>query len=112
MSELATTIPPKGYGSLQARDWLKGLYYAVVGSIVLMFYFLVENLLQEHPHWPTWNEWLPLIKGFVQAFAGYIIGKIGVNNVGQIFQKDKPIVHVDAEDLKKVVEKAAEADGK
>lgn len=110
MSEIATTVPPKGFGSLQARDWLKGLYYAVIGQLVIMLYFLVDNLLQEHPHWPTWAEWLPSVKAFVSTFAGYVLGKIGVNNVGQLFQKDKPIVHVAADELKALLNKDNEAD--
>ena len=108
--EVATKVPPKGLWSLQARDFLKGLYYAVVGQLVIMIYFLIQNLLQEHPHWPTWAEWLPSVKAFVSTFAGYILGKIGVNNVGEIFTKDKPVVHVDATDLKNLENKARVAD--
>lgn len=99
MSENATTIPPKGLGSVNWNDLLKGIYYACIGQLVALVLFLFNSLLQEHPHFPTWIEWLPYVKATVAAIGGYLLGKFGINNVGQIFQKDKSIVHVDAEEL-------------
>lgn len=107
MSAVATTVPPKGLGSIQWKDFLKGLYYAIIGNVIYLVSFFISSLLQETPHFPTWAEWLPYIKGIAAAFGGYIVGKLGVNNVGQIFQKDKQIVHVDANDLKELENKAA-----
>lgn len=105
-TEVATTIPPKGLFSVQLKDFLKGLYYAAVGNVLYLIGFFINSLLQESPHFPTWAEWLPYVKGITVAIGGYIVGKLGVNNVGQIFQKDKPIVHVDAEDLEHLQNKA------
>lgn len=104
------TIPPKGLGSLQWHDLLKGLYYAAIGQLLALVGFLFTGLLQEHPHFPSWVEWLPYVKATLYAIGGYIAGKLGVNNVGQIFAKDKPIVHVDATALDELKAKAEQAD--
>lgn len=108
MSENATTIPPKGLGSIKLNDLWKGLYYAAIGQVLALAGFFVSGLLTEHPHFPTWAEWLPYVKATVYAIGGYIAGKFGVNNVGQILQPDKPVVHVDAEELKDLRDKADE----
>ncbi len=68
--------------------------------------FLITGLLTEHPHFPSWPEWLPYVKATVYAIGGYLAGKLGVNNVGQILKKDKPIVHVDAQALDQLKAKA------
>jgi hypothetical protein len=106
MEETSTTIPPKGLGSIKWNDLLKGLYYAVFGSIVLYFGFIFNSILQEHPRLPNWVESLPYIKGIAASFGGYLLGKLGVNNVGQIFTKDKAVVRVDATELKDLQQKA------
>lgn len=108
MAETATTIPPKGLGSVKWNDLLKGLYYAIIGQIVYLVTFFVGSLLQEHPHFPTWAEWLPYIKPIIYQIGGYLVGKLGVNNVGQIGKADKPIVHVDKEELNELQAKANE----
>lgn len=111
MSEqTATTVPPKGLGSVKLRDLWKGLYYIAISQVIVMLGLLGENILQEHPHFPTWIQWLPYLKAAVASLAAYLGGKLGVNNVGQIFQKDKPVVHVDVESLKELQEKANEAE--
>jgi len=100
------TIPPKGLGSLKLADLWKGLYYAASAQILALIYFLFEQLLTEHPHFPTWIEWLPYVRATVFAILGYLVAKLGVNNVGQIFTKDKPIVRVDAQALDELKAKA------
>lgn len=106
--ERATTVPPKGLWNIRWFDVLKSLYYACVTQIVALVVFLFASLLQEHPHFPTWAEWLPYIRATVYAMGGYIAGKLGINNVGQILQKDKPVVHVDAVELDTLQQKADE----
>ena len=108
MSEIASTVPPKGLGNVRWKDLLKGIYYSCFTQIIALIAFLVNGLLQEHPHFPTWVEWLPLVKLNVYAIGGYLAGKLGVNNVGQIFQKDKSVVHVDAEQLASLQEQVNE----
>lgn len=109
MSDTTPAIPPKGLGTLQWRDLLKGVYYAAIGQLLALGGFFLTSVLQEHPHFPSWVEWLPYVKATLYAIGGYITGKLGVNNVGQIFTKDKPIVHVDAQALEELKEKADSA---
>lgn len=106
MAEITATIPPKGLGSLQWRDLFKGLYYAAIGQLLALGGFFLTSVLQEHPHFPSWVEWLPYVKATLYAIGGYIGGKLGVNNVGQIWTKDKPIVRVDAQALDELKAKA------
>lgn len=110
MSELknAEVVPARGIGSLKWNDLLKGLYYAIIGQVLYLIGFFFSSLLQEHPHLPTWAEWLPYLKPVVIQIGGYIVGKLGVNNVGQILTGDKSVVHVDAEEYNDLKAKAAE----
>lgn len=112
MAENATNIiPPKGLGSVDViKSFLKGLYYAIIGQVIYVVVFLIDSFLQEHPHLPTWVEWLPYIKPIVYQIAGYIIGKLGVNNVGEIFTRNKPVVQVDQKHLEVVSAKAEALD--
>lgn len=112
MATPTATIPPKGLGNINWNDLWKGLYYAAIGQILALIGFFVSGLLTEHPHFPTWAEWLPYIKSTLYAIGGYLAGKFGVNNVGQILTKDKPIVRVDAEALDELKAKAEIADKK
>lgn len=106
MPDNSATIPPKGLGSLQWHDLLKGIYYAVIGQVLYLIGYFFSSLLQEHPQLPTWVGILPYVKAIGVTIGGYIVGKLGVNNVGQILQKDKPIVHVDADALDELKAKA------
>lgn len=108
MSEGATIVPPKGLGKIRWQDVMKGVYYACIGQLLALIGFFFTSLLQEHPHLPTWVEWLPYVKATLYAIGGYIAGKFGVNNVGQIFTKDKPIVHVDASELASLQQQASQ----
>jgi len=112
MSENGTTFPVKGLGNIRWKDLWKSLYYAAASQIVALILFFCDSLLQAHPHFPTWIEWLPYVKATFAAIAGYIIAKFGVNNVGQILQKDQPVVHIDVDSLNELKEKAASADTK
>ena len=103
---ITASIPPKGLGAIQWRDILKGVYYAASAQIIALIYFGIGQIFVPNPHWPTWVEWLPYLKAAVMAIVGYIIAKLGVNNVGQIFTKDKPIVRVDAQALDELKAKA------
>lgn len=106
MPDTTATIPPKGLGAIQIRDLFKGLYYAASSQLIALIYFGIEQIFVEHPHFPTWVEWLPYLKAFVLAIIGYPVAKLGINNVGQIFTKDKPIVRVDAAALDELKQKA------
>lgn len=97
---------PKKIGSVRLNDLVKGIYYAISAQIIALIYFGVEALFQEHPHFPTWAEWLPYTKAAVIGIVGYLIAKLGVNNVGQILQGDKPLVRVDANKLEELKTKA------
>ncbi len=103
------SMPPKGIGTVNwKRDLLKGLYYACAGQIIAILGFVGTSILKEQPHFPnTWVEWLPYVKGLIYTAAGYIGAKFGVNNVGQLFQKDKPVLLVAKEHLKDLTDKAA-----
>lgn len=110
MSEIATMIPPGGLGKIRGRDFIKGLYYACCGQILAIGYFAFDSILQETPVFPTWAEWLPYIRAFIIAVLGYVLGKLGVNNVGQILSKNKPVVSVHKEDLEEIIDKAKVAE--
>lgn len=112
MAQQVTPPPPKGLGTLNWRDLWKGLYYAAIGQILALIGFFFTSLLNEHPHFPTWVEWLPYVKATLYAIGGYIAGKFGVNNVGQIFTKNKPVVPVAVETLNDLKDKAEQADTK
>lgn len=110
MGEIATHIPPGGLGKIHARDFIKGLYYACCGQMLGMLYFAFDSILQETPIWPTWAEWVPYLRAFLLTVSGYVLGKLGVNNVGEILKKNKPIVAVHADDLQEVIDKAKVAE--
>lgn len=102
MSEIATiTIPPTGLGRIMFwRDLGKGLYYACAGQLLALVSYIGDSILQEHPHFPnTWIEWLPYVKNIAYAASGYVIAKFGVNNIGQIGKKNKPVVLVSQKHL-------------
>lgn len=99
MANQAAIPKTKGIGNIKWADLSKGLYYASIGTILTLVGFIVESILTEHPHFPSWVEILPYIKGVVASLGGYIVGKFGVNNVGQVLQKDKEVVRIDVDTL-------------
>lgn len=101
---------PGGLGKIHVRDFVKGLYYACCGQILGMLYFAFDSILQETPIWPTWAQWLPYIKAFVISVLSYVLGKLGINNVGQILTKNKPVVSVHKDDLQEIIDKAKVAE--
>ena len=107
-NEKLTPLPPEGFGKIKWHDLAKGLYYAVIGSVLTLLGFLVEGILTETPHLPTWVEILPYIKGVTATIGGYILGQFGINNVGQILKKNKEVVKIDVNTLEDLKEKASE----
>lgn len=106
MEEIGTTIPPKGLGSINLADFLKGLWISVGSSIIAFIYLFMNN------NWsmPSHADMIPYINAIVIGFISYIGKSLTTNNVGQLFQRDKPIVHVDAEELNALQEKATGLD--
>lgn len=102
MGETATTIPPKGLGSISLRDFWKGALVTVFGHLVAMIIFLIRQ-----DHWPTWVQWQPYVEVTVYTFLVYLGKNLGTNNVGELFTRDKPTVTVSAPELEKVVDIAA-----
>ena len=109
MSENAD-VPPKGLGSIKWQDILKGVYYAAIGQLVYLAIYFGNSILQATPHFPTWAEYVPYLKAVFASIGGYILGKLGVNNVGQIFTSDKPVVRMDVNAVNELKQKAAVAD--
>lgn len=106
---MSETTVPKGLGSINFwRDLLKGIYYAAIGQILYLIAFFINSLLVEHPRLPTWPEWLPYIKAVTVSVGGYIIGKFGVNNAGQILTKDQQMVRVRKDTLQELKDKASD----
>lgn len=56
---------------------------------------------------PTEADWIIMLKSTLAIIISYILKNLGTNNVGEILKKDKPIVHVDALELKELENKAA-----
>lgn len=106
MADTHTPPPPKGIGTIQLRDFVKGLYYAGIGQVLLIGGFVISSLLQEKPVLPTWEQYLPYLQSLATTLGGYILGKFGINNVGQILTRDKEVVKIDVATLENLKEKA------
>lgn len=105
MAENATTIPPQGLGKLKLNDFWKGALIAFGTSVLSGAYFLLTK-----DHFPTWVEFQPYLQTAVAAFIMYVLKNLGTNNVGELLQKDKPVVHVDAQQLDDLKAKADSVD--
>lgn len=101
MGQIATTIPPNGIGKIKLNDFWKGALIAFGTSLLSGAYFLLTQ-----DHFPNWVEFQPYLQAAVAAFIMYVLKNLGTNNVGEMLQKDKPIVHVDAADLQQLEAKA------
>jgi hypothetical protein len=105
MSEIATTIPPKGLGSLRISDFWKSLFLAALVNILLVLYPIINA-----GNWPSHSDLDSMLKSTIAIIMGYLIKNLTTNNVGQLFKKDKPIVHVDAKSLSELQAKAGASD--
>src|SRR5690242_4551739 len=105
MAENATTVPPKGLGTIKISDFWKGALMAFGTSLLGGIYFLLTK-----DHFPTWAEFQPYLQAAIAAFIMYILKNLGTNNVGQLLTKDKPVVHVDVETLNDLKYKASGGD--
>ncbi len=100
--QIATTIPPKGFGSIQISDFWKSLLIAAFSNVLLSLYAIINT-----GAFPTHADWIIMAKSTLAIIISYLLKNLGTNNVGQFLQKDKPIVHVDATDLQTLEDKAA-----
>lgn len=110
MSETKQTLKAPATGLGQIAFWSdlgKGLYYACAGQIIALLTYLGNSVMQEQPHFPnTWVEWYPYVKNIVYAAAGYVFAKFGINNVGQILQRNKDVLLVPKDHLDELIQKA------
>ena len=94
MGQQSTTVPPKGLGSIQLSDFWKSLFLAAIVNILLALYPIIQG-----GHWPTTADFQDMLKSTVAIIIGYLIKNLSTNNVGQILQKDKPVITVDTQSL-------------
>lgn len=99
MTQNETNKPSKGLGKIYWRDILQSLYYGSIPQIFAIIAFLSESIIAENPHFPTWVEWLPYVKATAGVMGSIIVGKFGINNIGQILKKDKDVVKIDVDTL-------------
>ena len=103
-------IPPRGLNSIKWQDLLKGVYYAAIGQLVYLIIYFGDSILQATPHFPTWSEYVPYLKAVFVSIGGYLLGKLGINNVGQIFTSDKAVVKMDVNSVNELKAKVASAE--
>lgn len=100
--QIATTIPPKGLGSIQLSDFWKSLLIAALSNVLLSLYAIINT-----GAFPTHADWIVMLKSTLAIIISYLLKNLGTNNVGELLQKDKAIVHVAAVDLQNLEDKAA-----
>lgn len=101
--QVATTVPPKGLGSIHISDFWKGLILAALTNVLLSLYAIINT-----GTFPTHADWIDMLRATLAIIIAYLLKNLGTNNVGELFKEDKPIVHVDATDLKELQAKAKE----
>jgi hypothetical protein len=101
MGQDATTVPPKGLGTLKLSDFWKSLFLAAIVNVLLVLYPIIQG-----GHWPTSTNLQDMLKSTVAIILAYLIKNLSTNNVGQVLQKDKPVVNVDVSTLNDLKEKA------
>lgn len=106
MSEIATTIPPKGLGTIQLSDFWKSLLIAALSNILLSLYTIINSGTL-----PTHADLITMLKTTSAIVLSYLIKNLSTNNVGQLLVKDKPVVTVDKEHLANLQAQANEAVG-
>lgn len=106
MAENSSSIPQKGLWTVRAMDWVKGLGLALGTSILAVGSLIISN------HWriPTFEVLEPYLDTIGYGFIAYVLKSFTTNNVGQPFQKDQPVVHVNAAKLDTLQQKANELD--
>lgn len=97
MSQETTTIPPSGLGKLQISDFLKSLLLAAITNVLLGLYTIIQS-----GKFPTYEDWLIMLKSTIAIVISYLLKNLGTNNTGQILKKDQPVVTVSAEKLEQV----------
>lgn len=104
MAENTASIPQKGLWTIKAMDWIKGLGLALSTSILALGSLFIQN------HWklPTFEVLEPYLNTIGYGFIAYIGKNLTTNNVGQLFQKDKPLVSVGAAKLAALQQKAGQ----
>lgn len=103
MGDTSSSIPQKGIGTLNAMDWVKGLGLALGTSVIALGGLIISN------HWriPPFAVLEPYLDTIAYGFLAYIGKSLSTNNVGQLFQRDKPVVHVNAAKLASLEQIAA-----
>lgn len=91
MSENATTIPPKGLGTLKLSDFWKSLLIAALSNVLLSLYTIINS-----GQLPNHTDLTTMLKTTSAIVLSYLLKNLGTNNVGQLLTKDKPVVTVDA----------------
>lgn len=95
MSQSATNIiPPKGLGSINWQDIWKTVFLAALVNVLLSLYTIVNA-----GNWPSSADLHVMLKTTVAIIIGNLIKVLSTNNVGQLLQKDKPVVAVDKAEL-------------
>jgi hypothetical protein len=101
MAQEGTTVPPKGLGTLKLSDFWKSLFLAAIVNVLLVLYPIIQG-----GQWPTSADLQDMLKSTVAIIIAYLIKNLSTNNVGQVLQKDKPMVNVDVNTLNDLKEKA------
>jgi hypothetical protein len=89
MAEQATTIPPKGLGTIKLSDFWKSLLLAALSNILLSLYTIINSGAL-----PTHADLITMLKTTSAIILSYLLKNLGTNNVGQLLTKDKPVVTV------------------
>jgi hypothetical protein len=91
MSQEATTIPPKGLGSLSLNDFWKSLLLAALTNVLLELYTIIQS-----GNWPTHADLITMTKTTFAIILSYLLKNLGTNNAGQLLKKDVSVVSVPA----------------
>ena len=101
MGQIATTVPPKGLGTIKLSDFWKSLLLAALTNVLLALYAIINSGAM-----PTQADWIAIAKTTAAIIIAYLLKNLGTNNVGQILTKDKPVVVADQKSLDKLEAKA------
>lgn len=90
--QTASTIPPKGLGSIQLSDFWKSLLLAALSNVLLGLYSIIQT-----GAFPTQADLMIMLKSTLAIIISYLLKNLGTNNVGELLKKDKPTIVVDKE---------------